>query len=391
MTNALPLRGRKARTSAEQSPLPFEVPASTVELMAPRGNAARAIEHESFPFEHLSHIAELESWRKEINRPLSHIHKWWAQRLGTVFRAILLGTFAPADSDVLDLFHQPARIPEAVILDPFMGSGTTIIEALKLGANAIGRDINPVAFFQVKNGVTPHDRAAVQATFAAIERDVATRLRRYYQADLGNGRRGEVLYFFWVKTLACPSCTAPVDLFSSYIFAKNAYPVRVPEAKALCPHCGEVNQTRYDSSRVTCHECRREFDPQRGPARRQQAQCSCCNHEFSIVKRVRATDQPPAHRLYAKLVLMPDGRKAYLRATAADQKLYAEAERELATRPNAYPIVPISPGKNSDQALGYITVTGIRCSTRASSLPCRSSVRESGASMIQRCAIFSCA
>ena len=36
----------------------------------------------SFPFEDLSHIAGLESWRKEINRPIYHIHKWRAQRLG---------------------------------------------------------------------------------------------------------------------------------------------------------------------------------------------------------------------------------------------------------------------------------------------------------------------
>ena len=49
-----------------------------------------AIEQSAFPFEHLSDIAELESWRKEVNRPVYHMHKWWATRLGSVFRAILL-------------------------------------------------------------------------------------------------------------------------------------------------------------------------------------------------------------------------------------------------------------------------------------------------------------
>ncbi len=47
----------------------------------------RAIEDDAFPFEALSDVAEIESWRKEINRPLYHIHKWWAQRLGAVFRS----------------------------------------------------------------------------------------------------------------------------------------------------------------------------------------------------------------------------------------------------------------------------------------------------------------
>lgn len=93
----------------------------------------RAIEHGNFPFEHLSSIAELESWRKEVNRPVYHIHKWWAHRLGSVFRAILIAAFAPQNSDIAEMFYQPVRLDKAVVFDPFMGSGTTIGEALKLG------------------------------------------------------------------------------------------------------------------------------------------------------------------------------------------------------------------------------------------------------------------
>jgi putative DNA methylase len=125
----------------------------------------RAIEEASFPFEHLSDIAELESWRKEIYRPTYHLHKWWAQRLGSVFRAILLASFAPKGSNVLEMFYQPARLPGAVIFDPFMGSGTTVGEALKLGARAIGRDINPVAHFMVRNALGVHSRHKIIETF----------------------------------------------------------------------------------------------------------------------------------------------------------------------------------------------------------------------------------
>ena len=46
---------------------------------------------EDFPFEFVSHVAAQESHRKEVNRPIYHIHKWWAQRLGSVFRGIILG------------------------------------------------------------------------------------------------------------------------------------------------------------------------------------------------------------------------------------------------------------------------------------------------------------
>jgi len=352
MSEALRARKRKTRLE-DQGAFALAPQPATVELLTPRPGVSRAIEDEGFPFEALSHIAELESWRKEVNRPLSHIHKWWAQRLGTVFRAIVLGTFAPTGSNILDLFYARARIPEAVVFDPFMGSGTTVIETLKLGGRAIGRDINPVAFFQVRNALAKHDRATVLATFEAIEHDVAPRLRRFYQADLGDGRAAEALYYFWVKSLPCPFCTAPVDLFGSYIFAKNAYPDRVPEAQALCPHCGEINLTRHDARHVTCCGCHSAFDPQKGPAKGQKAICPCCHHEFSIAKTVRASGQVPKHRLYAKLVLMPDGDKAYLRATPDDVARYAEAETELAARPGAYPVIAISPGENTNQALGY--------------------------------------
>src|SRR5258708_37374567 len=92
-----------------------------------------AIEEPSFPFEYLSEIAELESWRKEINRPIYHIHKWWAQRLGSVFRSILISAFSPPDTNILAAFYNKPRPSKRVVFDPFMRSGTTVGEAVKLG------------------------------------------------------------------------------------------------------------------------------------------------------------------------------------------------------------------------------------------------------------------
>lgn len=60
-------------------------------------NNVRLIETDNFDFEFLSQLAERESWRKEIHRPIYHLHKWWAKRLGSVFRGILLGSLLPED------------------------------------------------------------------------------------------------------------------------------------------------------------------------------------------------------------------------------------------------------------------------------------------------------
>lgn len=314
---------------------------------------ARAIEDDSFPFEALSDIAEIESWRKEINRPTTHIHKWWAQRLGTVFRALTIGAFAPLGADVLDLFYKPVRIPGGTVFDPFMGSGTTLAETVKLGAKAIGRDINPVAHFLVKCALSVHDRKAILETYRAIERDVADEIRSYYRATLADGTQADVLYFFWVKMVDCPACAAPVDLFGSRIFARHAYPKKVPQAQAVCPHCGGINEVHVEDRDARCSFCRRSFDPNAGPAKGQSATCPSCNHSFPISKTIRATGKPPAHRMYAKLVLLPDGSKAYHPITDEDRALYAKAERVLAKRKNPYPVVAIEPGYNTNQALGY--------------------------------------
>jgi adenine-specific DNA methylase len=317
-----------------------------------------AIEEPAFPFEQLSDIAELESWRKEINRPIYHVHKWWAQRLGSVFRAILTAAFSPPDTDVLASFYTRRRPSKQVVFDPFMGSGTTLGEAVKLGFRAIGQDINPVSHFLVKNALATHSRSKIMQEFEAMEADTAPALRHFYQTQITYGLlpdrlAADVLYYFWVKVLACPACGQDVDLFSRYIFTRHADSKKHPSCKALCPACGGINTVAYDAVKATCGDCKVAFDPQAGPAQNTNARCPKCGDSFPIAKTVRATKQAPRHRLYAKRVLLPDSEKQYQRITSDDLALFAEAERQLRGKKNAYPVVAIEPGYNTNQALGY--------------------------------------
>ena len=118
----------------------------------PNGHSCskRLIESDSFPFEFISQLAEMESWRKEVYRPIYHIHKWWAKRLGSVFRGILLGSALPDSENLVEAFYRQHDFANLTVFDPFMGSGTTIGEAHKLGFTALGRDINPVACESVR-------------------------------------------------------------------------------------------------------------------------------------------------------------------------------------------------------------------------------------------------
>jgi putative DNA methylase len=318
-------------------------------LFAERG--VRVIE-DGFPFEEISEIAEVESWRKEIYRPIYHVHKWWAQRLGSVFRAAILGAAAPKGSSVVDLFYEPVRLPGVVVFDPFMGSGTIVGEAQKLGCTVIGRDINPVAYRAVRVALGPVDRREVHEHFLKLEAGVGKEIKKLYSSIDSDGQPCDVLYFFWVKTLPCPKCLANVDLFSNYIFATHAYKKQSPEAKIVCPECSDVLSGRYNQTSIACR-CGARFNPQEGPAKRTTAICRRCGHEFPIAKTAKSAGTAPDHRLYAKLVLRGDGTKEYLRITERDLSAFRAAKERLKELDPPLPRVPIADGHNTRQILNY--------------------------------------
>jgi len=312
----------------------------------------RAID-DGFPFEAISQIAEAESWRKEVYRPVYHMHKWWAQRLGSVFRAAIIASAVPSGSDVMDFFHKPGVLEGVTVFDPFMGSGTTVGEAHKLGCTAIGRDINPVAYRAVSVALGPLNRHELSQQFDALSRSVAPRLRRLYRSVDSHGRPCDVLYFFWVKVLPCPRCHKTVDLFPRYIFTRHADRTKNVPVYAVCPECSDVFPIGRRDTSAACPSCGVSFDPRNGPAKRTTAVCRCCSHEFKIAATARGAGHPPAHRLYAKLVLRENGAKEYLRATEDDLALFEQAKRQLEKTCPPIPKVRIEDGWNTRQILNY--------------------------------------
>lgn len=310
-----------------------------------------AIEDDDFPILEISQIAEQESWRKEINRPAYHIHKWWATRLGSVFRALCLSALSPGGTDIWSIFYERHDFKGKVVLDPFMGSGTTLGEAVKVGAKAVGCDSNPVSTFLVHQALTDVPEEQLRDAFAALERDVAPEIRRYYQTlDPNSGELIPVLYYFWVKVLTTPEGET-IPLFDRYVFAQDAYPKKKPRAQIVCPSCFGITEGRYDATDMTCESCRHRFDPQRGPASGQYVTTK--SKARYRIKDLIPTGAPPQHRLYAMLALRPNGEKVYLSAREQDLLLVDEAEKRLATENLPLPTLHVRPGHNTDQARGY--------------------------------------
>lgn len=303
----------------------------------------------NFPIGELSRVAQLESWRKEINRPLYHIHKWWATRLGSVFRALVLGALSPANFDIWKNFYHQNSLKGKIVLDPFMGSGTTLGEALKLNCKVIGCDINPVSSFLVRQALTPTLETTLRAAFHEVEKSVANEIRQYYKSsDQVTGKDEDVLHYFWVCLVVAPTGET-IPLFSRYVFCQDAYPKKKPQAQIICPQCWSINSARYDETNLTCAKCCHTYNPQQGPVKGSYVYDSK-GQKFKIKDLVGSKFLE--QKMYAKVVAR-EGRKIYLSITASDEALFVEAAARLSKETLPLPNMPIRSGHNTNQARSY--------------------------------------
>ncbi|MDK8795187.1 DNA methyltransferase [Corynebacterium sp. MSK041] len=300
----------------------------------------------NFPAVMLSAVGTKESWRKEVNRPATSTHKWWAKRLGSVFRGIIASAVT-ADGDSAEAaYASRLNLRGATVLDPFSGSGVTGVEALKLGARAVCFDINPVATLVERQAMQSWDMNALCSAYADVEAVCRESIDRLHRTEDGR----TVLYYFWVAKVNCPECSVSVRLFDSPVFSKNAYPKRVPKAQIVCPQCLAIKESRYDFSQEICPNGH-EILPT-GAVRGQKTTCPN-GHNFKTIAALG--DRRPLYEMYAKMVLNPTGGKSYEPITDWDQALYNECAEELAALPDdvVLPVGELAPGNNTNQALRW--------------------------------------
>jgi len=301
-----------------------------------------------FPVEAVSLLAEKESWRKEIHRPATHTHKWWAQRLGSIFRSVLLGAVSTDAAEMGIALGTASSIKGLVVFDPFAGSGTTLVEAAKLGARVIGRDINPVATLVQRQALANWDWPEMEVLLKQVEHECHDEIM-----DLYRTRTGDItLYYFWVASTQCSDCATDVEFFSDHVFARHAYARRHPEAQALCPVCRNIVGVNLSTASVVhCVACGND-SPMAGPVCGQWMTCAK-GHRNRVVDALG--EQRPAYRMYAKLVSDARGNKRYERIDDHDLALYEEARARLrrygSTLPQ--PEGQLEPGYNTRQALRW--------------------------------------
>ena len=272
-------------------------------------------------------VAALALREKQIQqsyRPIIAVHKWFARRPGTLFRGLVLSEFG--ERALEDAFYGSNDFAGVRVADPFMGGGTPLIEANRVGCEVEGFDVNPMAAWIVREEIEGLDLQAYERAITRLLSHLVDEIGRYYRTScpLYGDADVPVKSFLWVKVLRCERCGEEIDLFPGHLVARD---VRHPRSVVVCGDCGELNEIDDHGSPGHCVSCRGALRVA-GPAGRGKCACGDCGH----VNSYPGGRDPLDHRLFAIEYHNParkaEHRGRFFKKPDADDIARVEAARE---------------------------------------------------------------
>lgn len=244
-----------------------------------------------FPILPVNQVAVIEG---NAGKPIYQMSKWWARRRSSVFRSMLIAAAAKAPADpshaaklVWDNYYanhqKKGGFKHLKVADIFMGGGTTLVEGSRLGMQMVGNDLNPVAWFVVKQELANVDLEQVKKLLADIEAEVKPQIMPYYYCDGPEGEKGnwthlptnkampadfdpltipceerkdykyegpEIIYTFWAKHGPCQvtGCGHRTPIMTSPVMAVKTLTVKSWEY--TCGKCGKAFDVEEEAARM---------------------------------------------------------------------------------------------------------------------------------------------
>lgn len=274
-TNANALREVVTVTDAVAEKVSFE----TVDFSDP--NRPKVCLEVDFPILQVNEISAIET---NATKPIYMNGKWFARRMSSVFRQLLISAATKAPNDEQGaaqlswslMYHKNhrthRRFANLKVVDIFMGGGTTVIEAARLGFDVTGNDLNPVAWWVVKNRTCPVASDNLRAFGKYISEEVKPQLLPFFAAKSPRKLGGkwiekntgkevdidivgispserkcfdwvgpEVVYTFWLKHIMCsdPTCFHITPQSTSSVFAEKTLKIKT-WTNCVCSGCGEI-------------------------------------------------------------------------------------------------------------------------------------------------------
>lgn len=280
---------------------------------------------ENYSIGFVAALALREKQIQQVYRPIIAVHKWFARRPGTLFRGLILSEFGQVP--VQQSYYQSHGLEGITVADCFMGGGSPLLEANRVGCNVIGTDINPMATWVVREEIDALDMATYEAASAQLLEHLRTTLGHLYKTRCPVSGRvdADLKYGLWVKIGACENCAREYDLFQGHLIADDT---RHPAYVIACHRCGDLHEVCDSRQPGICH-CGAVLRTE-GNVKRSKAVCLHCGHVNSAPFR---SDGPPRHRLFAIEYYNADlknrpGRR-FKKPDADDLARVAGAEAEL--------------------------------------------------------------
>jgi putative DNA methylase len=148
--------------------------------------------------------------------PIYRMHRYFARRPYNVINALIEHYSKPGD----------------IILDPFCGGGTTVVESLRLRRKVIGVDINPMATFITRCEVMNLDPEDVKTTLEWLAQITKEEINALYQTLCPEcGAQAITNWTKWSVVYICPHCDG------STVVAETE---KVGPGKYVCTACEQV-------------------------------------------------------------------------------------------------------------------------------------------------------
>lgn len=313
------------------------------------------LEAGELPFSDLVRFAAREGRRP---RPIYQIHKWFARRLGCSIRALLVGAVEPSTTDFWRAYYETSNLSGLTVLDPFVGGGTSVVEAARLGASAIGVDVDPIACAVTNAELAASSLEDILPTLRALQDSVGKTIAPFHAVKDENGRPLTAVHHFWVQVVQCPGCRKTGEAHPSYLLAEEAGRKRL----AFCRNCHEPHGLRRGQKRFICGACETATHLDTAPVQTGAYTCPHCAKRTPLIELGRTTELPPTWKLFAieasprtKGRSVPMAERCFLRATPVHQAAYTRARtalrQELKADPNFLPRHRIGSTHRSDSRL----------------------------------------
>ncbi len=152
------------------------------------------------------------------------MHKYWARKPHNVI------------NDLIQFFTKEGEI----VLDPFVGSGVTVIESIKLNRKAIGVDINPISFHIIEGTCNQIPVREFDLQVEEIAKEIIPLVESLYGIECEKCAKTAIIgHTVWTQVITCDNC-------------KSEFPIIEAKKKGrqyLCTKCHAPNRTFHTVKR----------------------------------------------------------------------------------------------------------------------------------------------